>query len=307
MALRGKPLPEQVLPFDGNLGSGFWWANSLNSFTNNVAAECDQDGYRFEVVAGSEFDPVLPVLQPDGTRKRVDIRTLPFIRFDNNEAHCQRFFGLNLGGFNDGGVPGYSGAGDGKHEDVDGVGPDPQHPFLIRNYRAWDTHWAFHAGSPCVRAEGMDLYDSQYGLWRSVMDHHEYTGLKMDRIISMGVFFPRPGRAGKDDAIAFLKPVDDLPPATVITRVQAGESEGRVRVLGTASDNGAIERVVVNGKEARPLRPNFAEWVIELEGQTGAGLTIRAHAEDASGNVEATAHVLRQGTASGKLAAGTAR
>lgn len=89
MALRSEPLPDQVLPFDRNLGSGFWWSNSLNAFTRNVAAECDQDGFRFEVVANENFNPSLPVLQPDGSRSLVDIRTLPFIRFDDNEAHCQ--------------------------------------------------------------------------------------------------------------------------------------------------------------------------------------------------------------------------
>ena len=41
-ATRGKPLPKQVLPFDDNEGAGFWWANSLNTFTRNVACENDQ-------------------------------------------------------------------------------------------------------------------------------------------------------------------------------------------------------------------------------------------------------------------------
>ena len=41
-AVRGKPLPDQVFPFDRNDGAGFWWANSLNAFTRNVAVECDQ-------------------------------------------------------------------------------------------------------------------------------------------------------------------------------------------------------------------------------------------------------------------------
>jgi hypothetical protein len=298
MALRGKPLPGQMLPYDKNLGSGFWWANSLNALTNNVAAECDQDGYRFEVVAGDRFDPVLPVLQPDGTRRRVDVRTLPFIRFEGNEAHCQRFFGLNLGGFSDGAVPGYPGARDSKAEDVDGIGPDPKHPFLIRDFRAWDTHWAFHAGSPCVRALGLDLYDSQYGIWRSVIDHHEYSGLKMDRIISMGVFFPRPGRASKD-GIVFLEPVDDLPPATMITRVLPMGADGRVRVEGAACDDYDIRRVVVNGCEARPLRPNFAEWAVELDAGAAGGPEIVAHAEDAAGNVEKTPHAVRRESSPG--------
>ena len=30
----------------------------------------------------------LPVLQPDGSTQAVDIRTLPFVRFEDNEAHC---------------------------------------------------------------------------------------------------------------------------------------------------------------------------------------------------------------------------
>lgn len=304
MALRGKPLPDQVLPFDNNLGSGFWWANSLNAFTNNVAAECDQDGFRFEVVAGKGFDAVLPVLQPDGSRARVDIRTLPFIRFDNNEAHCQRFFGLNLGGFNEGAVPGYSGAASGSADDVDGVGPDPEHPFIIRGYRAWDTHWAFHAGSPCVKAEDMDLYDSQYGLWRSVMDHHEYENLKMERITSIGIFFPRPGRAWKGAGLAILRPTDDLPPSTMITHVLPSGASGRLRVLGSACDNGVIQRVVVNGKEARPLRPNFAEWEIEIEvGPAEAGFEIAAHAEDDAKNIEPQPHVIPWGTAARTVAA----
>lgn len=287
MALRGEPLPEQVLPYDHNLGSGFWWANSLNSFTNNVAAECDQDGFRFEVVARDDFNPVLPVLQADGERRRVDVRTLSFLRFENNEAHCQRFFGLNLGGFNDGGVPGYSGVRGSKIEDVDGVGPDPGHPFLIRNFRAWNTHWAFHAGSPCVLATNMDLYDSQYGIWRTVLDHHEYADLKMDRIISHGIFFPRPGRANPDE-IANLKPIDDLPPATMITRVLPTESSGRVRLQGSTTDDYEVRRVVVNGRAASPLRPNFAEWEVELD----VNATFSASAEDAAGNVEPTPHVL---------------
>jgi hypothetical protein len=293
MALRGKPLPDQVLPYDQNLGSGFWWANSLNSFTRNAAAECDQDGYRFEVFAGAGFDPVLPVLEPDGSRRRVDIRTLPFIRFDDNEAHCQRFFGLNLGGFTSGVVPPYSAPGGVKIEDVDGIGPDPKHPFRIRNFRAWDTHWAFHAGSPCVRADGLDLYDSEYGIWRSVMDHHEYTELKLGRITSRGIFFPRPGRPRPGDEIDQLAPVDDLAPVTVITHVATAESTGRVRVRGSAADDYEIVRVVVNGREARPLRANFAEWEIDLELDLTGGGTITARAEDAAGNVESAPHVVR--------------
>jgi hypothetical protein len=61
------------IAFDKNGGASFWWANSLNSFTGNVAAECDEFGYRFDMVESAGFQPVLPVRQPDTS-------TLPFIQ-----------------------------------------------------------------------------------------------------------------------------------------------------------------------------------------------------------------------------------
>jgi hypothetical protein len=87
-----------------------------------------------------------------------------------------------------------------------------------------------------------------------------------------------------------LDPVDDLPPATVITHVvRAG---GKVTVRGTTSDGGEVRKVVVNDKEARSVRAGFAEWEVELE-QVGAGkVKLTAHAEDAAGNVEKRPHVV---------------
>ena len=138
----------------------------------------------------------------------------------------------------------------------------------------------------------MDLYDSQYGVWRSVIDHHEYANVHMDRIISRGMFFPRPGRA-KADEIAYLSPVDDLPPATVITGVRTmhgSDSSGRIVVRGSCCDDYAVKRVVVNNREARPTRANFAEWEVEID---APGREIVAFAEDEAGNVEKTPHVIR--------------
>ena len=67
-ALRGKRLPKQVLPFDQNEGAGFWWANSLNTFTRNVACENDHYGFRFEAThRPAPSSSTLPVQQPDGS------------------------------------------------------------------------------------------------------------------------------------------------------------------------------------------------------------------------------------------------
>src|SRR4029077_20531731 len=134
--------------------SGFWWANSLNSFTRNTAVECDEYGFFFQATETAGFNLNLPVAQPNGTKKVVDIRTIPFVRFESNEAHCQRRHAFNLGG----GVPFGRGNGD--------VVPDLHPPFEIRDFRAWNTHWAIHPAVPSVLVDGLDIHDSDYALWR---------------------------------------------------------------------------------------------------------------------------------------------
>src|SRR5204863_6239896 len=93
----GHTLPNQVLPFDANDGAGFWWANSFNSFTRNVACENDRYGFRYEATPSPTFNLNLPIRLPDDTRENVDIRILPFLPFDANEAHCDGKYGFNLG------------------------------------------------------------------------------------------------------------------------------------------------------------------------------------------------------------------
>src|SRR5262249_8052956 len=61
-----------------------------------------------------------------------------------------------------------------------------------------------------------------------------------------------------------LDPVDDLPPATVITQARRVEGN-KVIVRGTTADNGPVKRVLVNGRAARALRADFAEWEAVLD------------------------------------------
>ncbi len=160
-ALKGKRLPKQVLPFDGNEGAGFWWANSLNTFTRNVAVENDRYGFRYEATQGSQLKLTFPIRQPDGSRKLTDIRTLPFVRFDDNECHCDGLYGFNLG------------------EGVNRVGPDAQHPFIIRNMKIWATHYAFRVQTPSVLVDGMKI-QSNYGVYHPNFDNHVYKNLSID-------------------------------------------------------------------------------------------------------------------------------
>ncbi len=161
-AYSGKPLPKQALPFDANEGAGFWWANSLNTFTRNVACENDRYGFRFEATRTSVFDLRLPILQPDGSYKRTDIRTLPFVRFDDNEEHCDGLYGFNLG------------------EGVERVGPDVRHPFIIRRMKLWQVHYGFRPQSPSVLVEDMLIDRSVYGVYHPNYDNHVYRNLTIN-------------------------------------------------------------------------------------------------------------------------------
>jgi hypothetical protein len=65
-----------------------------------------------------------------------------------------------------------------------------------------------------------------------------------------------------------------------------------VIVRGAAADNGVVKKVAVNGRAARATAPNFAEWEIVLEGVPRGPFQVKAHAEDAAGNVEKRPHVV---------------
>jgi hypothetical protein len=393
-AFEGKRLPKQALPFDQNEGAGFWWANSLNTFTGNVACECDRYGFRFEATPTSEFSPILSMRLADGKRRNVDIRTLPFVRFEGNESHCNGLYGFNLG------------------EGVNRVGPDVKHPFVVRKMKIWEEHYAFRPQSPSVLVEDMRIFRAQYGVYHPNYDHHVYRrlyigqtdeepfnrghdddsvqygpltvdGLTFDglngnpvpmiqisddnpdgkavshfrnvkvinrkdkagdrrALVNLGGG-PRPqpktpkgvpvyihdfygkGRHAKvvstrakdlikdgskyksdppltgDESrvaevrnIAFpklLDQVDDLPPATVITSATRSAG-GKLLVRGTTSDNGKVKKVLVNGREAKALTANFAEWEVILEAKKTRRVKLTAYAEDAAGNVEKRPHVI---------------
>jgi hypothetical protein len=88
-----------------------------------------------------------------------------------------------------------------------------------------------------------------------------------------------------------LDPVDDLPPTTVITHVRK-LADGKLAVRGTTADNGAVKCVLVNGKEAKAVTPNFTEWEIILDNSPRGAVKLQASAEDAAGNVEKRGHVV---------------
>lgn len=306
MALAGKPHLRQVVPFDNNDGAGFWWANCRNAFLNNVAAECDEYGYRFEMKRTPDFDPVLPIQQPDGSFKGEDTRLITFIRFDNNEAHLQRLFGMNLRGIDrpkgpdDFGIFG---------DEVAKVPHDYRNLFVIRNLKVWDTRWPFHAGASGVMVDGLDVFRSTYGVWRSVMDRHGYRHTRMNDIHHSDVFMPisvaAPKIPGGDEydkahfpGIGTQGGEDKLPPATVITHViPQGD---KIRVLGTAIDANPMKRVAINGQPVTSLRDNYALWEVIVDAPAGNDvLLLVTAAEDSEGNIEQLPHTAAWSTTRG--------
>jgi len=280
-AYGSKPLPNQILAFDHNDGAGFWWANSLNTFTRNVAAECDEYGYRFDATPVEENSLTLNVPQADGVRRPVDIRTLPFVRFEDNEAHCQRRHSLNFGGL-----------GSDLKGGVGGVGPSAEHPFVIRNFKAWDVHWALHALPPCVMVDGLDVHHAEYAIWRTAYDRHAYRGIHLDDISRSVDFLPQGKQPTEAEFPGGLHPVDTLAPQTEITSISK-DPDGATIIRGTASDDGTIRRVTVNHQEARALRANFAEWELKIDAAAGLSATeFQSLGEDAAGNVERRPHTV---------------
>lgn len=296
-AIDGPVLPKSVLPFDPNQGAGFWWANCHNAFVGNVAADCEGYGFRFDARRAGGFDPVRPVRQADGAVKPTDIRSLPFLAFEGNEAHAVRFFGLNLRGMDrhDGTKDWYNKIFQDFAREARESQPDRRYPFWVSAFRAWDVTWAFHTGSPGVFLDGLEAYDCQYGIWRSVIDRHAWRRLSLRQIANRDLHMPftigipeGDSKEDRDHFAAIVGFVDDFPPVTVITKIDRTGDE--VVVRGVTSDCSEIRRVLVNGRPARPVRGSLSEWEAVLPASPGKPLTVTARAEDAAGNLEIRPH-----------------
>jgi hypothetical protein len=244
---------------------------------------------------------MLTVLQADGTRKPQDVRVMPFIRFEDNECHSMPFFGLNLRGLHRpvGKIMQFAEQNKPLAQEAMEAVPDNAHPFHITRLKIWDTRWPFHAGTTGVYLDGLNVYRSTYGMWRSVTDRHSYRNLKFsetsnrDMHMPLSVGLPEPELNAGPAQGAYYAGIggmrDDLPPQTVITHMQP--EDGLLVVRGTTSDSRAVKRVTVNGRRAYSLRDDFAEWETVLDmPPPGQSLAVSAVAEDAGGRVEASPH-----------------
>jgi hypothetical protein len=221
----------------------------------------------------------------------VDIRTLPFVRFEDNETHSNGFWGINLG------------------LGVDGVGPDPATPHIIKNLKIWAVTGGIGIESPSVLMDGVTVNDAIYGVRGSIYKAQDWRNVSINSrgftIATRDEFLQKPSKRhrqpgwspeGTGDGgariqspeieVAKLNPVDTLPPITVITQVRK-DGNGLV-VRGTTSDNGTLKRVTVNGAEAKVSATG--EWEITLANVNAGPVKLTALSEDAAGNTEKTPH-----------------
>jgi hypothetical protein len=109
-------------------------------------------------------------------------------------------------------------------------------------------------------------------------------------------YHPEPPLTGDESVVAevtnvdwptLLDPVDDLPPATIITQLR--REQGKLIVTGVSHDNGTITSVTVNGQPATcsPQIAGVVDWHFEL---SAAATSVIALAADKAGNVEQTGH-----------------
>jgi hypothetical protein len=256
-AMDGKKLPKQVLPFDQNDGAGFWWANSLNTFTRNVSCENNRYGYFFEATETSALKLTLPVQDANGETKPTDIRTLPFVRFEDNEAHCDGLYGINLG------------------TGVNRVGPDARHPFVLRNTKIWEIHYAFRVQSPCVLNENMQIYNSIYGVYHPNYDRHVYRNLSITQSPKHGDAEPF-NRGHDDDSVQYGSLTVDgltfsghhnsgMPLIQITDHNPTGSAETHIRNVQFINRNDNNRRALVNlggGPRPQPKTPTSVPVIL---------------------------------------------
>ncbi|TWT85706.1 G8 domain protein [Posidoniimonas polymericola] len=300
----GRPLPEQVIPFDPNRGAGFWFANCQNVFTRNVAAECAEYGYRFDCKAADGYDPVRPIRQPDGEVAMQDTRTMPFVRFQDNEAHTMQFFCLNLRGVTrpeGGGLDIYNQNLTLADEAAQAM-PAPGKPFWVRDFRCWEANWAVHLGTTGVFVDGLDVFDSDVAIWRSIMDRSGYRRITTAKMrvndihnpLSMGMPPESEDESGSRRRFGGVSSFsDEEPPVTLVTH--ALRDGALVRVAGATADASDIKQVLVNGRPARSVRGSYAEWEITLPTPSEDRFEVVAAAEDVNGLADLAPHVVHVG------------
>ncbi|MDB6154378.1 MAG: hypothetical protein JWL90_2831 [Chthoniobacteraceae bacterium] len=259
-AFRGKPLPKQVLGFDPNEGAAFWWANGRNSLTRNVSCENDEYGFRYDSQSTGSFNSRIAVRTAAGGEEKVDIRTLPFYRFESNEAHTEGLYGMVFAGNNQTGDP-FSKTAD--LDRIDRTAPDTRHPHIVRDARIWQVHYGLRPQIPNMLLDHVHIEHATYGIYRPAFENHVYRDLTIAEVTS------EPFNRGMDDAstqtgrltvdgLTFLRfPHDShIPLIQISDNNPTGQAESHFRNVRLLDRKDGTRRALVNrggGARTAPL------------------------------------------------------
>ena len=241
---------------------------------------------------------------PTARIKPQDTRILPFIRFEDNEAHTMKFFCLNLRGVTPPGAwtrllqperdAGQGGRRGACRSRARRSGSATSAAGRRTGPRTSGTTGVFIDGLDVVPLGRGDLA-LDHGRLRVPPDDHEgHAGQRHPQPTQLGLRpvednSEEPGRRpGVFRGVSSFR--DDLPPTTVITHaVRDGD------IVCVEGVHGGHQRH--QGRDGqrhglRSTRGSFAEWEIDLDAPRGKPFKISASAEDVNGNAETSPHVV---------------
>jgi len=105
----------------------------------------------------------------------------PFYRFEANESHSEGLYSFNFG------------------DDVNpSVHGDRQHPFIVRNLLAWETHYVLRPNLQFFLMDGLTVYNGVYGVY-----HPDYDAMSIETSTSTTSIRSRSNRGHDDDSIQY--------------------------------------------------------------------------------------------------------
>ena len=148
-------------------------------FTRNVACENDRYGYQLRDRSGARLRPVAPACgRPTARWPSRDVRTLPFLRFEDNEVHSEGLYSFNFGDD----PPAAPSAATGSTRSSPGTcgladalrAPRPTLQFFLM--------------------DGLDVDDAAYGVYHPDYDAHVYRNIRTSTRVDRRADQPGPRR-----------------------------------------------------------------------------------------------------------------
>lgn len=134
--------------------------------------------------------------------------------------------------------------------------------------------------------------------WYGVGEHAKVVSTRAKDLLNDGNIYQKDEPLTGDESVVakvknvafpkLLDPVDDLPPATIITSI--GKTSSGLLVRGVSHDDGEIQWIRVNDTNAKIVSNSHGvvDWEITIAMPSDG--VVAAHASDAAGNVEQMVH-----------------